>query len=43
MPGQVLDIKAKEGDTIQKGDTVIVLSAMKVFRKKMTSILLYLY
>jgi biotin carboxyl carrier protein len=31
MPGQVLDIKAKEGDTIKKGDTVIVLSAMKVF------------
>jgi len=30
MPGQVLDIKVKEGDTIKKGDTVIVLSAMKV-------------
>ncbi|CAF1015861.1 unnamed protein product [Rotaria sordida] len=30
MPGQVLDIKAKVGDTIKKGDTVAVLSAMKM-------------
>ncbi|CAF0801981.1 unnamed protein product [Rotaria sp. Silwood1] len=30
MPGQVLDIKIKEGDSIKKGDTVIVLSAMKM-------------
>lgn len=30
MPGQVLDIKTKEGDSIKKGDTVVVLSAMKV-------------
>ena len=30
MPGQVLDVKVKEGDTIKKGDTVLVLSAMKV-------------
>jgi pyruvate carboxylase len=30
MPGQVLDIKVKEGGSINKGDTVIVLSAMKV-------------
>ena len=30
MPGQVLDIKVKEGASINKGDTVIVLSAMKV-------------
>ena len=30
MPGQVLDIKVKEGANINKGDTVIVLSAMKV-------------
>jgi biotin carboxyl carrier protein len=30
MPGQVLDIKIKEGDSIKKNDTVIVLSAMKV-------------
>jgi acetyl/propionyl-CoA carboxylase alpha subunit len=34
MPGQVLDIKIKEGDSIKKGDTVIVLSAMKVCKKK---------
>ncbi|CAF0990746.1 unnamed protein product [Adineta ricciae] len=30
MPGQVLDIKTKVGDTIKKGDTIIVLSAMKM-------------
>jgi biotin carboxyl carrier protein len=36
MPGQVLDIKIKEGDSIKKGDTVIVLSAMKVCEKKTT-------
>jgi len=30
MPGQVLDVKVKEGDTIKKGDTVVVLSAMKM-------------
>lgn len=32
MPGQVLDVKVKEGDTIKKGDTIVVLSAMKVKR-----------
>ncbi|CAF1935597.1 unnamed protein product [Rotaria magnacalcarata] len=30
MPGQVLDVKIKEGDLIKKGDTVVVLSAMKM-------------
>jgi biotin carboxyl carrier protein len=30
MSGQVLHIKTKEGDTSNKGNTVIVLSAMKV-------------
>ncbi len=34
MPGQVLDIKGKEGDTIKKGDTIIVLSAMKVCKRQ---------
>ena len=38
MPGQVLDIKVKEGDSIRKGDTVIVLSAMKVRLVGMDSI-----
>lgn len=30
MPGLVLDIKVKAGDTIQKGQTLIVLEAMKM-------------
>lgn len=30
MPGLVLDIKVKPGDTIQKGEGVIVLEAMKM-------------
>ena len=34
MPGQVLDIKVKEGSMINKGDTVVVLSAMKVSRQR---------
>jgi biotin carboxyl carrier protein len=33
MPGQVLDVKVKEGGTIKKGDTMVVLSAMKVCRR----------
>lgn len=31
MPGQVLHLKVQPGDTIKKGDTVAVLSAMKVY------------
>jgi biotin carboxyl carrier protein len=30
MPGLVFDIKVTEGDTIKKGDTVLVLEAMKM-------------
>ncbi len=30
MPGLVVDIMVKEGDTIQKGDKVLVLDAMKM-------------
>lgn len=30
MPGTILDIKAAEGDTVQKGQTVFILEAMKM-------------
>ena len=30
LPGVVLDIKVKVGDTVKKGDTIIVLEAMKM-------------
>lgn len=30
MPGTVLDIKVKPGDTVKSGDTLIVLEAMKM-------------
>lgn len=30
MPGLVLDIKIKAGDTIEEGDTILVLEAMKM-------------
>jgi len=30
MPGTILDIKVKEGDTVTKGQAIIVLEAMKM-------------
>lgn len=30
MPGLVLDVRAKEGDVIKKGDALVVLQAMKM-------------
>ena len=30
LPGVILDIKVKEGDEVKKGQTVIILEAMKM-------------
>lgn len=30
LPGTILDIKVKVGDTVQRGDTIIILEAMKM-------------
>ena len=30
LPGVILDIRVKEGDTVKKGQTVIILEAMKM-------------
>jgi acetyl/propionyl-CoA carboxylase alpha subunit len=30
MPGLILEVKAKEGDTIKAGDTLLILEAMKM-------------
>jgi biotin carboxyl carrier protein len=31
IPGMIVEYKVKEGDEVQKGDTVVVLEAMKMF------------
>ncbi len=30
LPGVILDLKVKEGDTVKKGDTLLILEAMKM-------------
>ena len=30
LPGVILDIKIKEGDTVKRGQTIIILEAMKM-------------
>ena len=30
MPGTILDIKVKEGDTVKSGDVLVILEAMKM-------------
>ncbi|MFH1004514.1 MAG: biotin/lipoyl-containing protein [Bacteroidota bacterium] len=30
MPGLVIDVRVKEGDAIKKGDTIVILEAMKM-------------
>ena len=30
MPGKVIEIKVKEGDVLEKGDTILILEAMKM-------------
>lgn len=30
MPGKILQLKAKEGDSVSEGDTILILEAMKM-------------
>ena len=30
LPGVIIDVKVKSGDTVKKGDTVVILEAMKM-------------
>lgn len=30
MPGTILDLKFKDGDTVKKGDVIVILEAMKM-------------
>jgi biotin carboxyl carrier protein len=33
IPGKVLEIKVKEGDSVKEGETVLILEAMKMYNR----------